>query len=98
MQNEGLPGKLFGDDRPEYGNSKMGQLGRAFVQLNPANGAMVLQIFGDFGLIDPQMLGEARFELRSALRSAATAQKIGDADSKRLAGFDVVMSNLIGIR
>jgi hypothetical protein len=90
---------------------EMSEMRRVVVELNPADDAVVFQILRDLGFADAEMFGEfgfqatAGFECRTttaALRlgtlPAAASGEIAEADTKSLARFDVVRSNLVGIR
>src|ERR1700691_5813254 len=79
----------------------MRQMRSAFVELQPANYAVILEVLWRFGLGDAEMLGEAGAHWvtlnRRASAAADGAQQVGDADAQGLAGFDVVVGGLIGI-
>jgi len=84
------------------------QMRSVVVELDPADYAVVLQILRDFRFAYAQMLGE--FRLQAAVESgtpaangfggaaSAATREISQADAQRLAGFDVIGSNLVGIR
>jgi len=75
----------------------VGEVRSAFVELEPADNAMIGEIFCDARLRNAEMLGELRLERVGAAAACASAQKISDGDAERLAGFDVVVAGEIGI-
>src|SRR5580692_4704672 len=87
---------------------EMRQMRGIVVQLYPADDTMLLQILRNFRFTYAQVLGEFRFQTAVKGRASATngfsgaastaAREISQADAERLAGLDVVRSNLIGIR
>jgi hypothetical protein len=103
---EGLAGRsglrLIVQSGPEDRDREVRQVRGAFVELKPAHHAVVLQIFRRFGLSDAEVLGQTisnRFALNHRSAAAASgAQQVRDADAQGLAGFDVVVRRLIGIR
>src|SRR5579864_7756085 len=75
----------------------MREVRSAFVQLEPANHAMVGQIFCDARLRDSEMLGEARFDGVAAAPARAAAQQVADGDAQGLTRLDVVVGGEVGI-
>ena len=69
----------------------MGEMFGAFVELEPANDAMVAEIFGYARFRDAEVIGEERFDGDAGAAIAAAARHVGDGDAKRVAGFDVVV-------
>jgi len=81
------------------------------VELNPPDHAMLLQILPYFRFADLQMLGQLSLEaavrgiaasstpaaLAASGPSASPAHQVSNADAKRLAGFHVIGTDLIGI-
>src|SRR5690349_17031015 len=72
-------------------------MGGTFVELEPANNAVVGQIFSYSRFRDAQMLRELRFDGIDATTGRAAAKKIRDGDAEGLASFDVVVAGEIGI-
>ena len=87
-------------------DGEVGEVGSFFVELNPADDAVVLHVLRNFGLIDAEVVGESTLDVNfrvgvaaGVMRFAATAAagKIAEADAKSLARLDVVRSDLVGI-
>ena len=70
----------------------------AFIELQPANAAMILQVFPDARFVDAEVVGELFLHVCAFTVAAPAAQHVGDADAQRLAGFGVVIRGLIGVR
>ena len=96
------------EGRAQDADGEMRQVRSVIVQLDPADHAMVLQILRDFRFAYAQMFGE--FCLQAAVKSrasaangfggaaSAAASEVSQADAQGLASFDVVRSDLVGIR
>ena len=78
-------------------DDKVGKMGRAFIELEPADDAMIGEIFCYASLGNAEMFGELRLEGVGASAACAAAQKISDGDAERLAGFDVIVAGEVGI-
>lgn len=73
----------------------MSEVIRAFVKLEPANDAMVTEIFGDARFRDAEMLRQERFDGDAGAAIASTTRDVCDGNAKRIAGFDVVVGGHI---
>ena len=76
----------------------MSEMGGAFVELEPADDAMIGEIFCYARFGNAKMFGELRLERIGASAACAASQKISDGDAERLAGFDVIVAGEIRIR
>ncbi len=83
---------LFVRDRAKNGDGEMREKGRAFVELQPAHHAMILQIFPDARFVDAQMVGELFLQVGAFAAAAPAAKQIADTDAQCLAGFDIVVA------
>ena len=70
----------------------------AFVELQPAHAAMVLEIFPDARFIYTEMLGEFFLQVRALAAPAPASQQIPDPDAQRLTRFRVVVGRLVCVR
>ena len=75
----------------------MGKMRSAFVELEPADNAVVREIFCYASFGNAEMFGELRLERIGASAACTAAQKISDSDAERLAGFDVIVAGEVGI-
>ena len=82
-------------DGAEDGDDEMGEMLGAFVELEPADDAMVAEIFGDARFRNAEMIREKRFDGDAGAAIAAAACHVGDGDAKRVAGFDVIVGRHI---
>jgi len=92
--------------RAEDADGEVGEVGSFFVELNPADDAVVLHVLRHFGLVDAKVVGEFSFEVNFRVGAAAcvvcfaaatAAREIAEADAKSLASLDVIRSDLVGI-
>lgn len=72
---------------------KVSEVRCAFVELQPANHAMLGEILGDARFGDAKMLGKLGFDRLRAVTTGAPPQKIADGDPQCLAGFDIVVAS-----
>ena len=93
----GTPHFLVVNNWPQHRDGKVRQLRHAFIELQPAYPAVILQIFGYAGFGDAQILSHARLEQATLLTPAAASKQIANPDAQRLTGFDVIVRVLIGI-
>src|SRR5580658_4859457 len=75
----------------------MGEVRSAIIELEPADDAVVGEIFCDARFRYAEMFGELRLEGIGTAATCATTQKISDSDAERLTSFDVVIAGEIGI-
>jgi hypothetical protein len=75
----------------------MGEMRGAFVELEPADHAVIGEIFCDARFGYAEMLGKLRLEGIRTTAASATAQKIPDGNAESLTGFDVVVAGEVGI-
>src|SRR6266852_6906533 len=68
-----------------------------FVKLEPADGAVVLQVLGDPGLVDAKVLGKPGTQRFPTTRASLATQQVTHTDPERLARFDVIVGGLIRI-
>src|SRR5690242_20947010 len=92
-----LTNGLLVESGADDGNYKMGEVRSAFVELKPADNAVIGKIFGDARLGDAEMFRELRLDGIGAPAAGATAQEISYGDAKSLAGFHIVVAGEIGI-
>jgi len=79
------------------GSHKMREVRGAFVKLQPANNAVIGEIFCHSRFWYAEMLSKLRFERIRAATAGTTSQKISYCDPQCLAGFNVVIAGEIGI-
>src|SRR5580700_9526451 len=79
------------------GGHKMDEVGGAFIELQPADHAVIGEIFCNARLGDAQMFGKLRLEGIRATAACATAQKVSDGDAQSLARFDIVIAGEVRI-
>ena len=72
-------------------NHKVCKIFRSFVQLKPANDAMLGEIFSGASFGNAQMIGKKGFNGNSGT-AIATAGDVCDGDAKSVASFDVIVS------
>ena len=65
---------------------------------NQRTTAVVFQIFPNARFVDAEMFGEFFLQVRAFAAAASAAKQIPDPDAQRLAGFDVVVAGLVGVR
>ena len=82
---------------PQDGDYKMGEMRRAFVELEIACDAVIGEIFCDAGFGNAEMIREAGFDGLGAAATGGTAQKAANGNTQRLARFDIVVGGKIGI-
>ena len=70
----------------------MGEVRGAFIELEPADDAVIGEIFCNARFGDAEMFGELRLERIRAAPAGAPAQKIADGDPQSLACLDVVIA------
>ena len=75
----------------------MGKVGGAFIELEPADHAVIGEIFCHARFGDAEMFGKLRLEGVRAAAACATAQKISDGDAQSLARFDIIIAGEVGI-
>jgi len=83
----------------------MGQQGGVFVQLNPADAAVILHVLRDFRFIDSQIFGQLALQafFGNPARASAdfsappAARQIAETHAKGLACLDVIRRGLIGL-
>ncbi len=75
----------------------MGEVRGTFIELEPADDAMIGEIFCDARFRDAEMFGELRLERILATPARAAAQKISNCDAQSLARLDVIVAGEIGI-
>ena len=93
--NDGEKSGLRVQNRPEDGDDEVGEVFGTFVQLEPADDAMVAEIFGNARFWNAKMIRKKRFDGDAGAAIAAAARHVGDGDAKRVAGFDVVVGGHI---
>jgi hypothetical protein len=59
---------------------------------------MILEVTRDARLGDAQVLGQTLLQQAGILGAAAAAKQVSDANTQSLAGLDVIVGNLIGVR
>src|SRR5579872_443761 len=89
---------LFVGDWPQDRDGEMREQRRPFIQLQPADAAMFLQVFSDARFVDAQMLGELFLQVGAFARTAAAAQHVADAHTQGLARLGVVVAGLVVVR
>ena len=75
----------------------MRKMRSTFVELEPADDAMIGEIFCYASFGNAEMFGELRLERIGAPAACAAAQKISDGDAQGLACFDIVVAGEVGI-
>src|SRR5579863_129863 len=88
---------LFVQGGVEDGDEEVGEVGRTFVHLQPADDAMVGKVFGDASLGYTQVLGKLGLDGRLVASCGAAADQIGNGDAQSLAGLDVIVGCEVGI-
>ena len=78
-------------NRPENSDHKVGEMLGAFVELQPANHAVIGEIFRNASLGNAEMIREQRFDGNACSATAAAPPDVGDGDAKRVASFDVIV-------
>ena len=78
-------------NRAKNGDYEMGEVFGAFIELKPANDAMLGEIFSGASFGNAQMIGEKGFNGNSGT-AIATAGDVCDGDAKGVASFDVIVS------
>jgi hypothetical protein len=91
------PSNLLVQSGPNDGSHKMREVRSAFIQLEPANDAMICEIFCYTRFRNAEMLGELRFKRIGSATACSAPQKISDGDAQSLAGLDVVVAGQVGI-
>ena len=66
---------------PQDGDYKMGEMRRAFVELEITGDAVIGEIFGDAGFGDAEMIRESGFDGLRAAATGGTAQKTANGDA-----------------
>src|SRR5277367_2684640 len=79
------------------GRHKMSEVRSAFVKLQPADNAVIGEIFCHTSFWYAEMFGKLRLERIRAAAAGPASQKISDGDAQSLAGFNVVIAGEIGI-
>ena len=88
---------LFVQRGANDGSHKMREVRSAFIQLEPANDAMIGEIFCYARFRNAEMFGELRLERIGAATACSTPQEISNGDAQSLAGLDVVVAGQVGI-
>ena len=76
----------------------MRQERRAFIELQPADTAVVFQIFADARFVDAEMLGEFFLQVRALAGSTTAAKHVPNSHAQGLARFGVIVSGQIRVR
>ena len=84
-------------DGTKNGDGEVGEVFGAFIELQPANDAVIGQIFADSRFGNAEMLGEKRLDVDARTAIGAAASHVGDRDAQRVASFDVIVSGHIVI-
>ena len=87
MRRKSAETDLLVEDGAENGDSEVGELRSAFIELQPADYAMLGEIPGNPRLGNAQMLAEKRFQIGIPPARGAGARKSADGDAQRVAGF-----------
>ena len=75
----------------------MGEVGGAFIELEPADHAVIGEILCHARFGDAQMFGKLRLEGIRATAACATAQKISDGDAQSLARLNIIIAGEVRI-
>jgi len=73
----------------------MGKVRGTFIELQPADDAVIGEIFCNARFRYAEMFGELRFERIRTAAARAASQKISDGDAQRLTGFNIVIAGEI---
>ncbi len=73
----------------------MRKLDRSLIELQPADGAVLLDIMCHPRLGDTQVLGQALFQPRHILGATAAPDEIGDGNSQGLTRLDIIVRYLV---
>src|SRR6476660_9199548 len=79
------------------GDHKMGEVGSAFNELEPADNAVIGEILGHARFGDAQMFRELRLQRIDAATARTATQKVSNGDAQSLASLNVVVAGEIGI-
>ncbi len=69
-----------------------------FVELEPADDAVIAEIFGDARFWNAQMIREKGFDGDAGAAIAAATCRVGDGNAQGVAGFDVIVGRHIVVR
>ena len=78
-------------------NQEMGEVGSAFIHLQPTDNAMIRQILGNTGFGDPEVLGKFWLYGFAATPRCAPAGHVWNGHAQGLAGFDVIIRGQVGV-
>ena len=78
-------------NRPEDGDHKVGEMLRSFVELQPADDAVIGEVFRNASLGNAEVIREQRFDGDASSATAAASRDVGDGYAKRVASFDVIV-------
>lgn len=81
----------------QNGNQEVGEVGSAFIHLEPTHNAVIRQIFGNPGFGDTQVLGKFRLDGLAAAPRCAPTGHVGNRDAQSLAGFDVIIGGQVRV-
>ena len=90
--------QLFIGHWAQHRDGEVCQVSGTLVELQPSDGAMILEVTRDARLGDAQVLGQTLLQQAGILGAAAAAKQVSDANTQSLAGLDVIVGNLIGVR
>lgn len=94
---EGFCKGLLVQSGADDGDYKMGEVGSAFVELKPADNAVVGKILGYARFRNAKMFRKLWLDGIGASAAGAAAQEISYGDAKGLAGLHIVVAGEIGI-
>src|SRR5256885_10879661 len=83
------------EDGTQHGNRVVREKAGPFIQLQPADNAVVGEILSDACFGYPEMSGELGLERGIAATAASAASQVPDGDAQSVASFDVVVAGQV---
>lgn len=79
------------------GNQEMCEVGSAFIHLQPANNAMIREVFGNTGFRDTEVFSKFRLDGFASAPGCTATGHIGNGHAQCLAGFDIIIRGQVRV-